>query len=86
MQRGIYAARDDADAREKVALAYDHYKRFDNIKGPRIVHGGMIAPLPRKQTLEELAENHLIGTSPELVDRLSVYAELGIDEVLAPCG
>ena len=57
MQRGIYAARDDADAREKVALAYDYYKRFDNIKGPGIVHGGMIAPLPRKQTLEELAEN-----------------------------
>ena len=86
LQRGIYAARDEADARQKVALAYDYYKRFDNIKGPGIVHGGMIAPLPREQTQEELAINLLIGTSPELVDRLSVYAELGIDEVLAPCG
>jgi flavin-dependent trigonelline monooxygenase, oxygenase component len=46
----------------------------------------MIAPLPRKQTVEELAENLLICPSSELVDRLSVYAELGIDEVLAPCG
>ena len=46
----------------------------------------MIEPLPRKQTLDELAQNLLICTSTELVDRLSVYAELGIDEVLAPCG
>jgi alkanesulfonate monooxygenase SsuD/methylene tetrahydromethanopterin reductase-like flavin-dependent oxidoreductase (luciferase family) len=86
LQRGIYAARNEADAKEKVALAHDYYKRFDNIKGPGIVRAGMIEPLPRKQSLEELAENLLICTSTELVDRLSVYAELGIDEVLAPCG
>jgi flavin-dependent trigonelline monooxygenase, oxygenase component len=86
LQRGLYAARNEADASQKIALAHDYYKRFDNIKNPGIVRGGMIEPLPRKQTLDELAQNLLICTSAELVDRLSVYAELGIDEVLAPCG
>jgi flavin-dependent trigonelline monooxygenase, oxygenase component len=42
--------------------------------------------LPRKQTMEALAENLLICTAAEMIDRLSVYSELGIDEVLVPCG
>ena len=47
---------------------------------------GMIEPLPRKQTVDELAHNLMICPVPELIDRLSVYAEAGIDEVFAPCG
>jgi alkanesulfonate monooxygenase SsuD/methylene tetrahydromethanopterin reductase-like flavin-dependent oxidoreductase (luciferase family) len=86
LQRGIYLARNEADARQKVALAYEYYKRFENIKGPGVVKGGIIEPLPRKQSMEELAENLLICTTAEMIDRLGIYAELGIDEVLAPCG
>ena len=86
LQRGIYAARNEADAKHKVALAYEYYKRFENIKVPGIVKAGHIEPLPRKQTMEELAENLLICPPAEMIDRLAVYADLGIDEVLAPCG
>jgi alkanesulfonate monooxygenase SsuD/methylene tetrahydromethanopterin reductase-like flavin-dependent oxidoreductase (luciferase family) len=86
LQRGIFAARNPADARAKVALANEYYMRFDNIKNPGIVRNGAIEPLPRKQTLDELADNLLICPPAELIDRLSIYAELGIDEVFCPCG
>lgn len=86
LQRGIYVARNEADAKQKVALAYEYYKRFENIKGPGVIKGGILEPLPRKQTMEELAENLLICPAAEMIDRLSIYAELGIDEVFAPCG
>ncbi|MBM3571976.1 MAG: LLM class flavin-dependent oxidoreductase [Alphaproteobacteria bacterium] len=86
LQRGIYVARDEADAREKVALAHEYYKRFDNIKGPGAVKNGLVEPLPRKQSVEDLGKNLLICPAAELIDRLSVYADLGIDEVIAPCG
>lgn len=86
LQRGLYAARDEADARQKLELAYEYYKRFENIRGPGKVTRGMIDPLPRTQTIDELAQNLMICTVPELIDRLAVYAEAGIDEVFAPCG
>jgi flavin-dependent trigonelline monooxygenase, oxygenase component len=86
LQRGTYLARSPSDAKEKVALAYEYYKRFENVKGPGVLKGGLLEPLPRKQTMEALAENLLICTAAEMIDRLSVYSELGIDEVLVPSG
>ena len=86
LQRGAYVAKNDADAKEKIALAHEYYKRFENIKGPGILKQGLLEPLPRKQTVEELAQNLLICSAAEMVDRLGVYAELGIDEVLLPAG
>jgi flavin-dependent trigonelline monooxygenase, oxygenase component len=86
LQRGIYAARDAADARRKVELAHEYYKRFENIRGPGKVTRGMIDFLPRIQTIEELADNLIICPPAEMIDRLSIYAEAGIDEVFAPCG
>lgn len=84
LQRGLYLARDDADARDKVNRAYRYYEHFDNVfGGPGIVKHGMIRPLPRKQTVEELAQNVLICGAAEMIDRLSEYAEIGIDEVIA---
>lgn len=86
LQRVAYAARDERDAREKLELAYDYFRRFDNIfRGPGQVTGGMIDPLPRQQTLEELAENAVICPASEMVDRFGEYAELGIDEVIMSC-
>jgi alkanesulfonate monooxygenase SsuD/methylene tetrahydromethanopterin reductase-like flavin-dependent oxidoreductase (luciferase family) len=83
LSRVMYAARDGADAREKIALAYGYYSRFDNVfTGPGIVENGAIAPLPRAQTIEELAENLIICPPTEMVDRLAAYAEAGIDEVI----
>ena len=86
LQRGAYVAKNDADAKEKIALAHEYYKRFENIKGPGILKQGLLEPLPRKQTVEELAQNLLICSAAEMVERLGVYAELGIDEVLLPAG
>ena len=60
MQRMAYLAKDENEAREKTKLAYEYYKRFDNMfTGPGKVKEGNIEALPRKQTLEELKENIL---------------------------
>jgi alkanesulfonate monooxygenase SsuD/methylene tetrahydromethanopterin reductase-like flavin-dependent oxidoreductase (luciferase family) len=83
LQRGVYLARDEADAKEKIGFAYDFFKRFDNVySGPGIVKNGMIEPLPRTQTMEELAQNLIICPRNELIDRLSVYQDAGIDEII----
>lgn len=87
MQRVAYCARDEADAQEKIAMAYEYYKRFDNVfTGPGIVSGGAIEALPRKQTMEELSANLLICPVNEMIDRLGMYAEAGIDEVILSSG
>ena len=81
--RVVYAARDEADARAKIALAHDYFKRFDNVfTGPGIVSHGAIEPLPRDQTIEELADNLVICPPDEMVERLGAYAEAGIDELI----
>ena len=78
-----YCARDEADAREKMELAYDYYSRFDNVfTGPGIVKNGCIEVLPRDQTVEELEKNLLICPASEMIDRLAVYDGLGVDEVM----
>lgn len=83
LSRVAYAARDAADARKKLAMAHEYYKRFDNVfTGPGDVDNGCIAPLERKQTIDELNENVLICTSAEMVDRLGQYAEAGVDEFI----
>jgi alkanesulfonate monooxygenase SsuD/methylene tetrahydromethanopterin reductase-like flavin-dependent oxidoreductase (luciferase family) len=72
-----------ADRKQKVAQAHDYYSRFDNVfTGPGIVDNGMIRPLPRKQTEDELGESLLICTVPEMIEKLSVYDALGIDRVI----
>lgn len=83
LSRVIYAARDEYDANEKIALAHSYYSRFDNVfTGPGIVENGAIVPLPREQTIEELAENLIICPPAEMVDRLAAYEAAGIDDVI----
>ncbi len=84
LQRGLYLARNTADARAKLELAYDYYKSFDNVfGGPGIVDRGIVRPLARKQTIEELGQNILICGRDEMIDRLAAYASIGIDDVIA---
>ena len=84
LQRGLFLTKNDADTKDKIAHAHCYYQRFDNVfGGPGIVERGIIKPLPRTQSMEELGQNVLICGSTEMVDRLSEYAELGIDEVIA---
>jgi len=83
MSRVIFCARDRDHARRMTERAHDYYSRFDNVfTGPGIVQNGQIAPLPRAQTIDELAQNLIICPPAEMVDRLAEYAEAGIDEVI----
>jgi alkanesulfonate monooxygenase SsuD/methylene tetrahydromethanopterin reductase-like flavin-dependent oxidoreductase (luciferase family) len=83
LQRGMFLVRDEAERRRIAEHAFAYYKSFDNVfGGAGIVDKGIIRPLPRTQTLEELAANILLCGRQEMIDRISVYAELGIDEVL----
>lgn len=83
LSRVSFVATTDADRRAKTQAAYDYYSRFDNIyTGPGIVENGMVKPLPRNQTVEELGESLLICTPAEMIDKLSPYAELGIDRII----
>jgi alkanesulfonate monooxygenase SsuD/methylene tetrahydromethanopterin reductase-like flavin-dependent oxidoreductase (luciferase family) len=87
MQRMAYAAKDEQDAKEKNQMAYDYYKRFDNMfTGPGIIDHGLINPLLRNQSLEELTKNLLICPCSELIDKLGVYAESGVDEIIISAG
>ena len=83
MQRMAFAAKNENDAKDKNKLAYEYYKRFDNMFiGPGKVKNGEIEGLPRKQSLEELKENLIICPTNEMIDKLSVYAETGVDEII----
>ena len=87
MQRVAYAALNEQDAKDKNKMAYEYYKRFDNMyTGPGKVNKGLIEPLPRKQSLEELTKNLLICTPSEMIDKLGLYAESGVDEIIISAG
>ena len=83
MQRMAYLAKDEKDAEEKNRLAYEYYKRFDNMfTGPGKVKRGEVEPLERNQTYEEMKKNLLICPINEMIDKLSIYAEAGVDEII----
>jgi flavin-dependent trigonelline monooxygenase, oxygenase component len=83
LQRGVYLVRDRAEQRRMVEQAYQYYKSFDNVfGGPGIVDQGIIRPLPRAQTVEELGQNILICEAGEMIERLAEYQALGIDDVI----
>ena len=87
MQRMAFAAKDEQDAKEKNLMAYEYYKRFDNMfTGPGKINKGLIKPLPRSQTLEEMTGNLIICPVNEMIDKLSVYAESGINEIIISAG
>jgi len=87
MQRMAYAAKDEQDAKDKNLMAYEYYKRFDNMfTGPGKINKSLIEPLPRLQTLEEMTENLIICPVHEMIDKLSVYAESGINEIIISAG
>jgi alkanesulfonate monooxygenase SsuD/methylene tetrahydromethanopterin reductase-like flavin-dependent oxidoreductase (luciferase family) len=87
LQRVLYLARDEADAERVGRIVYDYYKLFDNVfSGPGQVSKGMIDPLPRKQSFEEMMDNVLICTKSRMIDMLGSYADAGIDEIIMSCG
>jgi alkanesulfonate monooxygenase SsuD/methylene tetrahydromethanopterin reductase-like flavin-dependent oxidoreductase (luciferase family) len=83
LSRVCCVAKNDADARKKLQLAYDYYGRFHNVfTGPGIVEHGAIRHLPLQQTMDEFRQNVIVCTASEMVDRLKLYDELGIDDFI----
>lgn len=83
LSRVCCVANDQQDAERKLALAYGYYGRFHNVfTGPGIVERGAIKALPQKQTLEEFRQNIIICPAAEMIDRLKVYEELGVDDFI----
>lgn len=83
LSRVAFVAPNETDRQAKLAAAYDYYARFDNVfTGPGLVANGMIEPLPRKQSLQELDASLLICRPAEMVEKLGPYAEAGIDRVI----
>ncbi len=84
LSRVAFIASNPHDRQAKIEAAYDYYSRFDNVMrgGPGIVDNGIIRPLPRKQSIEDLAESLLICTPAEMVDKLGPYVDAGIDRVI----
>lgn len=65
---------------QKLQQAQEHYGRLDNMyTGPSLIEKGMVRSLPRSQSIEELAENILVCSAAEMVDRLGAFAGAGVD-------
>jgi alkanesulfonate monooxygenase SsuD/methylene tetrahydromethanopterin reductase-like flavin-dependent oxidoreductase (luciferase family) len=77
-----FATRDAAHTRAMLEQAHGYYRRFDNVfKSAGQVAGGHIRPIEIEATLEDLAQALIIGTPEELIEKFSLYAELGVDEI-----
>jgi alkanesulfonate monooxygenase SsuD/methylene tetrahydromethanopterin reductase-like flavin-dependent oxidoreductase (luciferase family) len=83
LQRGMFLVDNEKDKRHIAEKAWTYYQSFDNVfGGAGIVDKGIIRPLPRAQSVEELASNLLLCGKDEMIERIAVYSDLGIDEVL----
>ena len=83
LSRVAFLAKSGKEKEERIKEAHAYYSRFDNVyTGPGIVENGMIKPLPRTQTIDELAKSLLICTKQEMIEKLKPYADLGIDRVI----
>ena len=50
--------------------------------GPGKVNEGFIEPLQRDQNIKELTENLIICPPSEMIDKLGLYSDVGIDEII----
>jgi hypothetical protein len=79
----MFLVSSDKEKRHIAEKAWTYYQSFDNVfGGAGIVDKGIIRPLPRAQSVDELAANLLLCGKDEMIERISVYSDLGIDEVL----
>ncbi|MCV6593402.1 MAG: LLM class flavin-dependent oxidoreductase [Silicimonas sp.] len=86
LSRVGFVCNSEAEKARYTEQAESYYARFDNVfTGPGIVENGLIKELPRKQSRNELADSLLIGTPQEMIDKLGVYQDLGIDRFILSC-
>jgi alkanesulfonate monooxygenase SsuD/methylene tetrahydromethanopterin reductase-like flavin-dependent oxidoreductase (luciferase family) len=87
MLRMLYVAKNAADAREKVEIAYENHRRFCNVfDTPGTVKDGAIVPIDVDESLADIRDALLIGTADELIDKLGAYDELKIQDLLLNMG
>lgn len=87
LQRVTWLAKDKEEARRFAEHTYNYYKRFDNaFTGPGTLTSGEFEMLPRKQSIEEMMDNVLIGTSDEINAEMTRYSVAGIDELIMSSG
>jgi alkanesulfonate monooxygenase SsuD/methylene tetrahydromethanopterin reductase-like flavin-dependent oxidoreductase (luciferase family) len=83
MSRVAFLAKSVKDQKQKIELAHHYYGMFDNVfTGDGIVENGMIRPVSRKMTIQETENNLTICTASEMIDKLGVYAEAGVDRFI----
>ncbi|MFT5260511.1 MAG: alkanesulfonate monooxygenase SsuD [Saprospiraceae bacterium] len=83
LSRLCFVSTSEADRNKKIQLAHDYYGQFDNVfTGPGIVNNGVIKPMPREMTIDQTAENLTICTTNEMIDKLGMYAEAGVDRFI----
>lgn len=71
------------EASIKMQQVEDYYKRFDNVfTGPGLVANGAIEPLARSQSIADLEKNVMVCSSSEMIDKISLYHEAGIEEII----
>ena len=86
LSRVGFISNSDAQRTRFIDQAEAYYDRFDNVfTGPGEVENGLIKQLPRKQTRQELEDSLMIGSVQEIVDKLGVYSDLGIDRFILSC-
>jgi alkanesulfonate monooxygenase SsuD/methylene tetrahydromethanopterin reductase-like flavin-dependent oxidoreductase (luciferase family) len=78
--RAAFVTTSEAHRQAALQQAQVHYGQLDNMyTGPGLIDQGMVRSLPRAQSLEELAENILVCPAAEMVDRLGLFADSGVD-------
>ena len=80
---GCCVAKNEADADRKLSSAYQYYGRFHNVfTDPGIVEHGAIRRFRSKQTMEQFKQNIIVCPAAEMIDRLKVYEDLGVDDFI----
>ncbi len=81
--RTMWLTQSATDSANKMLQVEDYYKRFDNVfSGPGEVHNGAIAALPRQQSIEDLELNMMVCNRNEMIDKIGLYQEAGIEEII----
>lgn len=83
----VYVAKDSADARKKLEIAFVKQQKFWGIfNNTLVVDKGIIPPVEMPDTLEELAKGLIIGTRDYVEDRLLEIKEMGVDLMVMKTG
>ena len=85
----VYVAKDDADRKQKLEIAYQKHRKFMGLfTDSSYAKGGRIPPIDIPGTPEDYADNMIIGTKEFVQDKVLQLKEIGFDMLMvqAHCG